>query len=619
MTALPVIAGFGGVNAAGRTSFHHGYKRLVESALSDAVMAPTWESLAQMMNQSTANGLTPELIESLRRGTLIRRIEPALFDINAVRYQHQTELEPGPDGLTFRARRSQLPSVMPDNWEVLDSDRREITVRVTGQTTALFPEDQTYPVSSAGQVPSGFDASRLYRSAHHPRGITHAIYGASDAIHSLGLPWEDLLGRIQPDQVSVYAGSALGQVDGYGFEGLYQNSLKGGRTSSKMMALSLSEMAADFINGYMINSVGSTGTNIGACATFLYNLRQGIMDIQAGKARLVIVGNTEAPIVPSILEGFNVMGALASDENLRRLDDSDTVDSRRACRPFSTNAGFTMAESAQFLVLMDDRLALETGAHIHGSVPDVFVNADANKKSISAPGVGNYITVAKAAALARSMLGRHGLAETFVQAHGTGTPQNRVTESHILNEVARQHGISDWAVSAVKAYVGHSLGPAAGDQLMASLGVWSYGIVPGIKTIDHIADDVHRDSLNILMDHLPLGEPTDMRASLINSKGFGGNNASALMLSPAETRNLMERRHGKQAMTQWEKTHESVAETAKAYDQTARRDGTPIIYRFAEAVMDGSDVRLGEREMHLSRFERSIPLTGSHPYDDMLD
>jgi acetoacetyl-[acyl-carrier protein] synthase len=72
----------------------------------------------------------------------------------------------------------------------------------------------------------------------------------------------------------------------------------------------------------------------------------------------------------------------------------------------------------------------------------VFANADGHKKSISSPGVGNYITVAKALASARNLVGedrlRHG---GLVQAHGTGTPQNRVTESHILNEVARQFGI----------------------------------------------------------------------------------------------------------------------------------------------------------------------------------
>ncbi len=618
MTALPVIVGFGGVNAAGRSAFHHGYRRMIESTLSSAKMAPTWESLAQMMGLDTHAGLSPELIDIMRAGTLIRRIEKDHFDVDGVLSQTRADIDAGQDGIQFRARRSQLPADLPGNWQIIREEGRMVTVRITDTTTALFPEHKPYPVSSAGQAPNGFSAARLYRSMHHPRALSHAVYGASDAIQSLGMDWQDVLQRVRPDEVSVYAGSALGQVDQPGFGGLFQNGLTGGRTSSKMMPLSFAEMAADFINGYMINSVGSTGASMGACATFLYNLRQGVMDIQAGKARAVIVGNTEAPVVPAIMEGFNVMGALATDEELKRLDDTDQVNNRRACRPFSSNAGFTIAESSQFMILMDDTLALELGATVYGSVPDVFINADANKKSISAPGVGNYITVAKSAALLQSLLGEGGLQHTFVQAHGTGTPQNRVTESRILNEVARLHGLSDWAVTAMKAYVGHSLGPAAGDQIMPTLGVWAEGVIPGIETIDHIAEDVHDSHLNILQHHLDLGDTAAMRGCLINSKGFGGNNSTAALLSPQETLAMLGRRHGERALTDYRQRNEAVQRAQAEYDARAVREGVPIIYRFGESVMDDGDITLGVGELGLSEFRHAVRLDGSHPYDDLV-
>jgi acetoacetyl-[acyl-carrier protein] synthase len=108
------------------------------------------------------------------------------------------------------------------------------------------------------------------------------------------------------------------------------------------------------------------------------------------------------------MEGYSAMGALATDDDLRQLDGlaaDAPVNHRRACRPFSTNKGFTIAESAQFIVLFDDALAIEMGATVYGAVGDVFVNADGYKKSISAPGVGNYVTVAKAMAAARSIVG----------------------------------------------------------------------------------------------------------------------------------------------------------------------------------------------------------------------
>ena len=87
-------------------------------------------------------------------------------------------------------------------------------------------------------------------------------------------------------------------------------------------------------------------------------------------------------------------------------------------------------------------------------------------------------------------LGDKGLRErTQMYAHGTGTPQNRVTESHVINEMAKAFGVMNWPVCAVKAYVGHSLGPAGGDQLAAVMGTWEHGWMPGITTVDHIADD----------------------------------------------------------------------------------------------------------------------------------
>ena len=120
--------------------------------------------------------------------------------------------------------------------------------------------------------------------------------------------------------------------------------------------------AADFINGYVLDSVGTTGTNIGACATFLYNLRQACDDIKRGTSRVAVVGSAEALVNPEIMEGFRVMGALTQDDELCKLDNTDTPDNRGACRPFSTNAGFTIAEATQF---MSDgiRVGNETGCH----------------------------------------------------------------------------------------------------------------------------------------------------------------------------------------------------------------------------------------------------------------
>ena len=96
----------------------------------------------------------------------------------------------------------------------------------------------------------------------------------------------------------------------------------------------------------------------------------------------MVVGNAEAPLTPEIIEGYVAMSALATDENLCKLDNVKFPDHRRASRPFGENCGFTLGESGQYFVLMDDQLALELGVNIHGAVTDVFVNADGFKNCL---------------------------------------------------------------------------------------------------------------------------------------------------------------------------------------------------------------------------------------------
>jgi acetoacetyl-[acyl-carrier protein] synthase len=87
----------------------------------------------------------------------------------------------------------------------------------------------------------------------------------------------------------------MGQLDQAGFGGMLQARLQGRKVSSKQLPLGFNEMPADFINAYLLGSLGTTGTSVAACATFLYNLRQGVQDIASGQARVALVGHERGP------------------------------------------------------------------------------------------------------------------------------------------------------------------------------------------------------------------------------------------------------------------------------------------------------------------------------------
>ncbi len=615
-TPLPVIVGCGGINPAGRVSGHHAYRRMVLDALPASKQDRTYKSLAELMGMENTTELSADEKRQICDNTLIRRIEH--FDPDSVLWQSTLQMQGAEQQpLSFVTSKRQLPNSIPDDWNVTELSGNQVRVVCQAPLTTMLPELRRSKVTSAGQLPSGFDPAALYPSRNHPRGLQMAVYGASDTLGSTGFTVEQLKSMVAPDQFAVYSGSAMGQLDADGYAGLLQNPLFGKRPSSKHCALGLPEMAGDFVNAYVLGSVGETAGIIGACATFLYNVKRGMDDIRRGDKRIVMVGNSEAPVQPHVIEGYRVMGALAEDEELMKLDGSEHCDNRRACRPFSSNAGFTVAEASVWIVLMDDELAMQHGAQVMGSVGDVFVNADGYKKSIPGPGIGNYLTVAKAVASARAILGEETLKHgTYMQAHGTGTPQNRVTESHILNEIADKFGMAPWLVGAVKCFVGHSMAPAGGDQLAAILGAWQDGLVPGITTIDHVADDVHHDHLNLPMQHVEI-DPSAMPGAFVNSKGFGGNNATGLFLSPNQTMAMLEKRWGKERLTEMQRKQESVRANAENYDNNADNGSIAPIYQFGEGVVDGEDLSINTSEVAIPGFPNPVSLQLANPYEDM--
>ncbi len=612
---LPVIVGFGGVNGAGRSSGHHALARMVHDALPPETRRRTLASLGALMGVGDSLAQERFILDH----TLVRRIEKTHFDPDAVSWNQRFPTQSNGQPVTFDIQTRHLPEVIPPDWVVTPREDGHVNVQIVGRQDFLLPTHREFEVKAAGQLPSGFEPGALYPSRNHPRGLQLSVFAASDALGSLGIDWETVRAQVSPEQMSVYAGSAMGQLDGAGTGGMLRARYLGQRITSKYCPLGFAEMPADFVNAYVLGSLGSTGATLGACASFLYNLRLGIDDIRSGRARVVFVGAAEAPITPEVMEGYVAMGALATDKGLRQLDDlapDAEPDHRRACRPFANNCGFTIAESAQMVVLFDDALAIRLGATVYGAATDVFVNADGFKKSISGPGVGNYLTMARAAAAARAILGERELRRGgLVQAHGTGTPQNRVTESEILSRTARAFGIDDWPVAAVKCYLGHSLGAASGDQVTATLGSWHHGLLPGIATIDEVAADVSCDGLSLRREHRPLA-PEQQQYAIINSKGFGGNNASALLLAPAVARRMLQARYAGRDWQAWERANEAVRERQQAYDAAMSAGEAKPVYHFDHGVLHDADVKIDAHRISVGG--RVVELDLESPYGDML-
>ncbi len=628
--SLPVIVGFGGYNAAGRSSSFQSFRMMVLESLSETEQRKTLVSLACLMglvdkrdNQYvsaagqvlSALQVADQFKAAIIEGTMVRKIE--LFDPFRVPGHKKINFEMGASkSIAFTMQKRDLPDEPNQGWNLEDLDDGRWRVRTAVNSGYLVEAYYELISKAAGQLPTGFKPAAHYNSRFHPRGLQMALLGSSDALHSTGLDWQEILANVRPDEIGVYSSSALSQVTEEGFGGLIQARLRGNRTTAKQLPLGLNTMPADFINAYVLGSVGHTEATTGACATFLYSVQAAVRDIRSGRRRVAIVGNSEAGVTPEISEGFANMGALASDENLRKLDNSDKPDYRFASRPFAENCGFVLSESTQYLVMMDDALAVELGADIHGAIPEVFINADGIKKSISAPGVGNYLSFSKAVAAACKVVGEESVRNhSFVHAHGSSTPANRRTESELIERMARTFDINSWPVTAVKSFVGHSLSAASGDQLVSALGSFHYNIIPGIKTIKAVASDVFQDRAIFPLQDINVSD-RKMHVCFINSKGFGGNNATAVVLSPVRLERMLRNRYGSK-FDKYVMRREKTRRNAEAYAARADSADLGVLYRFGEPLIDEEKISMDRRGLKIPGFPNQVLFDPDNPWDDM--
>jgi acetoacetyl-[acyl-carrier protein] synthase len=178
----------------------------------------------------------------------------------------------------------------------------------------------------------------------------------------------------------------------------------------------------------------------------------------------------------------------------------------------------------------------------------------------------------------------------------------------LLNKVAEAFGVSEWPVAAIKSYVGHSLGAAAGDQLTATLGIWQHGMIPRIHTVGELADDVVADRLRFALTEQ---DSSERDYALINSKGFGGNNATAALLSPDTTEQMLARAHGQAEIAAWRDRREAVA-AAQATTEAERIAGNwAPSYHFDEGVLTDSDVTVTSESIAFAG--QTISLNGGVP------
>ncbi len=256
---------------------------------------------------------------------------------------------------------------------------------------------------------------------------------------------------------------------------------------------------------------GPVVTQVAACASSVIAFLDGLRMVQRGECDVVIVGGSEAPLIPMAFAALANMGALS-----KRNDDPT-----HASRPFDRDRdGFLFGEGAGALVMESAEHALARGARIYAEVLGAALTADAFHVSAPEPsGRG------AARAMTLAMRDAHVAPDEidYIVAHGTSTPLNDATETRAIKQSFGEHAYRV-PISSPKSMVGHLLGAAGAISGLTAIGAIQTGVIPPTANLEH------PDLPDCDLDYVPLqARERRVETAIFNGFGFGGQNAVAVV------------------------------------------------------------------------------------------
>ncbi len=271
---------------------------------------------------------------------------------------------------------------------------------------------------------------------------------------------------------------------------------------------------------YAFDLRGPSFTVDTACSSSLVALHQACEAIRGGQVPMALVGGVNLLLAPQNFVGFCAASMLSP---------------RGRCHAFDARAdGYVRAEGGAMLVLKPLRAALADGDAIHAVVRGTGVNSDGRTNGFSLP------NPAAQAALLRAVYGRFGIDPDeldYVEAHGTGTPAGDPIEAAALGEVLGRRRSQPLTIGSVKTNIGHLEAASGMAGLLKAVLAFRAGRVAQSLHCETPNPAIRFDDLNLQLnpaglDLVPQGRPAMIG---VNSFGFGGTNAHAVLEAPPAT------------------------------------------------------------------------------------
>lgn len=243
---------------------------------------------------------------------------------------------------------------------------------------------------------------------------------------------------------------------------------------------------------------GPAFTISSACASGAHAVIQGCAMIQSGMNDIAVVGASDAPFTYGLLKSWEALRVMSSD----------------TCRPFCADrSGIVLGEGAGMLVLESEEHAKQRGVRIYAELAGYGMSSDAGH--ITRPDVKG-INAAIINALSNSELNHNQV--DYINAHGTATQANDITETQAINQVFGEHA-EKLAVSSTKAMHGHALGASSAIEAVVTTLALYHGVIPPTVNFTTAGDKCN-------LDYVPnKSRKKEIKVAMSNSFAFGGLNA----------------------------------------------------------------------------------------------
>ena len=373
--------------------------------------------------------------------------------------------------------------------------------RITHFDATPFDTQIAGEVKNFDPVPAFPSPKEVRRS---DRFAQFGVFAAHQALLDSGLDLE----KVDRDEVGAFLGSGIGGLETTAEQCTVLQTRGPGRLSPFMIPMLILNMGSGIFSMFY-KLRGPNLATCSACASSTHAIGEAWRTLKMGDAKVMFAGGSEATIVPIGIGGFCAMRAMSTRNN----------DPKTASRPFDIGRdGFVMGEGAGVVVLEELEHAKARGARIYAELVGYGNSADANH--ITAPSPGGE-GAARCMKMALRNAGLNPTDISYINAHGTSTPQGDIAETQAVKTVFGEHA-KKIAVSSTKGATGHMLGAAGATELVLCVKAIQNDIVPPTINIEN--QDPECD-----LDYVPnKAREMKVRAIVNNSFGFGGHNATVI-------------------------------------------------------------------------------------------